>query len=255
MKIATYNINGIRSAIKKGLFDWMAADSPDIICFQEVKGNLNKIPIEAIEAEGYHSFWYPALKEGYSGVGILSKKLPDRIKKGIGLSKYDDEGRVLQIDMDGYTILSVYQPSGTSSEARQAFKYEWLHDFQNYVDELRKTNPNLIIAGDFNICHQPIDIHDPVRNAESSGFLPEERAWLSRFLASGFIDSFRHLHSEPHQYTWWSYRANARNNNKGWRIDYIMVADHLKDRIKSAKIHPEINQSDHCPVILEIDGI
>lgn len=252
MKIATYNINGIRSAIKKGLFDWIALTSPDVICFQEVKANISKIPISAIEAEGYHSYWHPACKEGYSGVGVISKIQPQSVKNGIGFEKYDAEGRVLQIELDDLTILSVYHPSGTTGDRRQQFKYEWLYDFQNFISELKKTSPNLVIAGDFNICHKPIDIHNPVGNANSSGFLPEEREWLTQFLDSGFIDSFRYMNPDPHHYTWWSYRANARESNKGWRIDYIMVAEHLKNRIKSAEILPQYFQSDHCPVILEL---
>jgi len=253
LKIATYNVNGIRSAIRKGLFDWIAYSKPDVVCFQEVKANLSKIPVLALEAEGYHSNWYPAWKEGYSGVGILSKVKPEVVKSGIGIEKYDREGRVIQIKIHDLSILSVYHPSGSSGEDRQRFKFEWLADFQLYINNLKQAHPNLIIAGDFNICHRAIDIHDPVRNAGSSGFLPEERDWMSHFLNSGFTDSFRYLYPEKSgQYTWWTYRANARENNKGWRIDYIMVAEHLRHRIKEASILPGFKQSDHCPVILEL---
>jgi exodeoxyribonuclease-3 len=252
-KIITYNVNGIRAAVRKGFMEWLEATNPDVVCIQETKAQPDQIPVFELEALGYQTFIHSAVKKGYSGVAILSKKQPDHIETGIGIEKYDNEGRFIRADFGDVSIISVYHPSGSSGDLRQDFKMQWLADFQDYVSELKKTRPQLIICGDYNICHRPIDIHDPVRNAKSSGFLPEEREWMSGFLDSGFIDSFRHLNKEPHQYSWWSYRANARANNKGWRIDYNMVTENLKDKIQRVAILPDAMHSDHCPVLLEID--
>jgi len=254
MKIITYNVNGIRAAISKGLFDWIRIADPDILLLQETKAQPDQIPILDFEMMGYRTFWYSAQKKGYSGVAIITKKDPDKVVTGMGMKIYDDEGRFLRADYGDLSVVSVYHPSGSSGSQRQDFKMKWLDDFQHYVDELKKERPRLIISGDYNICHQAIDIHDPVRNAKSSGFLPEEREWMTRFLGSGFIDTFRHLNKEPHQYTWWSYRADARPRNLGWRIDYHMVTHNLENRLQSASIMPDAMHSDHCPAALEIEA-
>jgi len=201
---------------------------------------------------GYHHYWFPAKKKGYSGVAILSKILPDNIVYGMNNPQYDDEGRFLRADFGDISVVSVYHPSGTSGDERQDFKMEWLDFFRNYVNELRKERPQLIISGDYNICHEAIDIHDPVRNAKSSGFLPEERQWFTDFLNDGYTDSFRFLNKEPNHYSWWSYRFNAKLNNKGWRIDYHILTENLNEKITSASIMPEVNFSDHCPIVVEI---
>ena len=252
MKIITYNVNGIRSAVGKGLHTWLKASSPDIVCFQETKAQPDQIPVELFEELGYHHYWFSATKKGYSGVGILTKIKPDHVDFGMNIQEYDDEGRTIMAHFGDTTVMSVYHPSGTTGEERQSFKMRWLDDFLEYIIELRKTRPNLIITGDFNICHKPIDIHDPKRNANNSGFLPEEREWLTRFLESGFIDSFRYFNQDPHQYTWWSFRAGARSRNLGWRIDYQMVTPSLVDRLVDAAILPLAMHSDHCPMMLEI---
>src|SRR5690606_29513563 len=197
-------------------------------------------------------YWFSADKKGYSGVAILSKTEPKHVSYGTGIDYMDAEGRNIRADFDGFSVMSLYLPSGTNI-ARLEHKFQYMDDFLEYTKALRKEIPNLVICGDYNICHEAIDIHDPIRNATVSGFLPEERAWLSSFIDSGFIDSFRHFNKEPHNYTWWSYRANARNNNKGWRIDYNMVSQPLEPRLKRAAILPEAKHSDHCPVLLEID--
>jgi exodeoxyribonuclease III len=251
-KIISYNVNGIRAAIRKGFFDWIKAATPDIICIQETKAQPDQIPLLEFEALGYQSHWFSAQKKGYSGVAILTKTTPANVVLGIGIEKYDFEGRLIRADFGDVSVISVYHPSGSSGELRQAFKMEWLDDFYQYINELKKKRPNLIIAGDFNICHQPIDIHDPIRNANSSGFLPEEREWLSKFLDQGFVDSFRAFNQEPNNYTWWSYRANARAKNLGWRIDYQMVSDTIKNKMQRAFILPKAIHSDHCPIVLEI---
>jgi exodeoxyribonuclease III len=253
MKLITYNVNGIRAAIAKGLLDWLKASDPDIVCFQEIKAQEEQIPVLEFEQLGYRHYWFPAVKKGYSGVGLLTKVEPDKIIYGIGKEIYDYEGRLLRADFGDLTQLSVYHPSGTTGEERQEFKMKWLDNFLDYISELKQSRPNIVISGDFNICHQPIDIHDPVRNATSSGFLPEERQWVTKFLNSGFIDSFRYFVKEPHHYSWWSYRVNARERNLGWRIDYHMVSDPLEKRMQRAAILPMAKHSDHCPVLLEID--
>lgn len=247
MKIITYNVNGLRSALNKGLLDWMVQTSPDVLCLQELKAHPDQIDEKPFEELGYHCYWFPAEKKGYSGVGILSREKPHHVEYGMGMEVYDKEGRVIRADFADISVMSVYHPSGSSGDHRQDFKMIWLEDFLGYMTELRKTCPDLVVSGDFNICHKEIDIHNPVSNKNSSGFLPEEREWMSRFLDSGFIDTFRHFHAEPHRYTWWSFRANSRAKNLGWRIDYNMATRSLEGRLKGADIDPEARHSDHCP--------
>jgi exodeoxyribonuclease III len=252
MKIISYNVNGVRSAINKGFLDWVRAANPDVLCLQEIKACEITFDKAAFEALGYHVYLHPAVKKGYSGVAVLSRLLPRHVETGCGNPLYDCEGRMLRLDFAEYSVASVYMPSGSSGEGRQAFKMQWLSYFQEYVLQLRRQLPGLVLCGDFNICHQPIDIHNPKANAKSSGFLPEERNWFGGFLERGFVDTFRHFNQEPHHYTWWSYRAGARKKNLGWRIDYSIVTDNLQPRLKRATILPEANHSDHCPVIVEI---
>ncbi|MCK4288647.1 MAG: exodeoxyribonuclease III [Bacteroidales bacterium] len=252
-KIISYNINGIRAALRKGFIDWLKEVNPDIVCLQEIKAQNEQIPVFDFVEAGYINFWFPAKRKGYSGVAILTKTKPDKVVYGMGIEKYDDEGRFLRADYGDISVVSVYFPSGSSGDERQAFKIQWLADFQKYINELKKSRPNLILAGDYNICHEAIDIHDPIRNAKVSGFLPEERKWMTQFLNSGFTDSFRYFNNEPNNYTWWSYRANARARNLGWRIDYEMISNPIANKMKRAIILPEAKHSDHCPVLLEID--
>ncbi len=253
MKIISYNVNGIRAAMKKGFAEWLQQANPDVICLQEIKALEEQVDIEAIENAGYpYRYWFSALKKGYSGVAIFCKEKPNHIEYGTGIESMDFEGRNLRIDYDEVSIMSLYLPSGTNS-ARLEFKLKFMAAFQKYVNELKKDIPNLVICGDYNICHEAIDIHNPVANKNSSGFLPVEREWIGNFIDSGFIDSFRHLNKEPHNYTWWSYRANSRANNKGWRIDYHMVSKPLQENIKRAVILPNAKHSDHCPLMVELD--
>jgi exodeoxyribonuclease-3 len=251
--IITYNVNGIRAAIRKGFLDWLKAVDADIVLLQETKAQQEQVPIFDLEAMGYRSYWHSAVKKGYSGVAILSRIEPDKVVHGIGLPEYDREGRLLRADFGDTSVISVYHPSGTTGEVRQAFKMKWLDDFYTYADTLRDERPNLLLSGDYNICHKPIDIHDPIRNAKSSGFLPEEREWMTKFIDNGFIDSFRYFNQEPFNYTWWSYMANARAKNLGWRIDYHMASRHMENRLKRSVILKEAMHSDHCPVLLEVD--
>ncbi len=253
MKILSYNVNGIRAAITKGFLEWLQAANPDIICLQEIKATQEQIPVLEITAAGYpYQYYFSAEKKGYSGVAILCKTEPKNIVFGTGIDYMDKEGRNVRVDFDDFSVMSLYLPSGTNID-RLGHKFQYMADFQNYINALKKEVPNLIICGDYNICHQAIDIHDPIRNAKVSGFLPEEREWLDTFMKNGFLDSFRMLNPEPHHYSWWSYRANARNNNKGWRIDYNLIAENMKDRVKRAYILPDAKHSDHCPVAIEID--
>ncbi|WP_299434178.1 exodeoxyribonuclease III [uncultured Maribacter sp.] len=252
MKIVSYNVNGIRAALKKGFIDWLQAVDPDVICLQEIKANKEQLDLDVFAEAGYsYNYWFSAEKKGYSGVAILAKKEPDHIEYGTGIDYMDFEGRNLRVDYGDISIMSMYLPSGTNLD-RLEFKLKYMADFQEYANELKKDHPNLIVLGDYNICHEAIDIHDPVRNKNVSGFLPVEREWIGNFIKSGFIDSFRHFNKEPHNYSWWSYRANARNNNKGWRLDYAMVSSSLEERLKRALILSEAKHSDHCPILVEI---
>lgn len=254
LKIISYNVNGIRAALKKGWIDWVKAVKPDVVCLQEIKAEDNQLDLKLFEEAGFkYHYWHSAQKKGYSGVAILSKKQPDHVEVGCGIDRYDNEGRILRADFGDLSVMSLYMPSGTSGEERQAFKYVFMDDFQAYIDKLKKERPNLVLSGDWNICHRPIDIHNPVSNARSSGFLPPEREWIGRFIDSGFIDSFRHFNAEPHQYTWWSQRFNSRAKNLGWRIDYHMVSNPLEKQLKRAAILPEAVHSDHCPILVELD--
>lgn len=251
MKILSYNVNGIRAALNKGFADWLQAAQPDVLCLQETKALKEQVDTSVFEQLGYEHHWHSAQKKGYSGVAILTKTKPLNVEQGTGIPHIDFEGRVIRADFHKVSIISLYLPSGTNLD-RLDYKFKFMDDFQAYIDQLRKKYPRLVICGDYNICHQAIDIHDPVRNKNVSGFLPEERAWIDRFMNNGFVDSFRHLNPEPHQYSWWSYRANARNNNKGWRIDYNLVSDNLKQNIQRAYLLPDARHSDHCPVGLEL---
>lgn len=253
MNIISYNVNGIRAAISKGFLDWLQQANPDVICLQEIKAEENQVPTEEITKAGYpFQYYFSAQKKGYSGVAIFSKIEPKNVVYGTGIAHMDFEGRNLRVDFDDLSVMSLYLPSGTNID-RLEHKFTYMDDFQNYVDDLKKEVPNLVICGDYNICHKAIDIHDPIRNAKVSGFLPEEREWIDGFIKNGFIDSFRHFNKEPDHYSWWSYRAGARGNNKGWRIDYCMVSEPLQAKLSRAVILPEAKHSDHCPILVELN--
>jgi exodeoxyribonuclease III len=250
MKIISYNVNGIRSAISKGFFEWLATEQPDIVCLQEIKAMRDDVPLMELEAMGYHHAWFSAEKKGYSGVAIFSKTKPDQVLNGCGVPEYDREGRIIRADFGELTLLNCYFPSGTTGDHRQDFKMVFLDWFFNYIQALKKERPNLIIVGDYNIAHTEIDIHDPKGNKNSTGFLPEERAWMTRWFESGFTDAFRYANPDLVEYSWWSFRAGARGNNKGWRIDYQSVSDNLKGKIVAARQLTSVVHSDHCPVML-----
>ncbi len=253
MRIITYNVNGIRAAIRRGFIDWLKTDPADVVCIQEVKAHDADIDRIAIESAGYRPYFFLAQKKGYSGVGVLTKIEPTNVEYGHGKEQSDFEGRVLRADFGDITLINAYFPSGTTGEVRQSYKYIWLHEFLDYLNNLREKRSKIIVCGDYNIAHKEIDIHNPVANKKASGFLPEEREWFDKFLNNNFVDGFRHLNKEPDQYTWWSVlRPSVRLENKGWRIDYINVSTNLRDMIKDVKIFPEVKHSDHCPVYLEL---
>lgn len=253
MRIVSYNLNGIRAAINKGFLEWLKTDPADVICIQETKAQKDNVDHTPFAELGYHDYWFSAQKKGYSGVAVFTKIKPDDVAYGTGHQVSDDEGRVIQLQFGDMRLVNAYFPSGTSGDERQSYKYVWLDEMFDYLQELRKTQPNLILCGDYNIAHKEIDIHDPKGNKKSSGFLPEERAWMDKFLDHQWIDTFRVFHPEPHRYSWWSQRfPSVRLNNKGWRIDYISVTEPLRSRLVDAEIYPDVKHSDHCPVYLEI---
>ena len=253
MKIISYNVNGIRAAINKGFIEWLQSANPDVICLQEIKAMEEQLDLDLFKDAGYHyNYWFSAQKKGYSGVAVLCKTKPKHVEYGTGIESMDFEGRNLRVDYDNLSIMSMYLPSGTNA-ARLEHKFDYMDLIQKYLNKLTETLPNLVVCGDYNICHEEIDIHNPKMKGVS-GFLPEEREWLGDFIDSGFIDSFRHLNPERQEYSWWSYRANARANNKGWRLDYAMVSQPLQQKIKRAVILPEAKHSDHCPILVEIES-
>tara|TARA_B100000768_G_scaffold30275_1_gene28733 strand:- start:272 stop:1036 length:765 start_codon:yes stop_codon:yes gene_type:complete len=252
MKIISYNVNGIRAAIKKGFIEWLVDESPDVICLQEIKALKEQLDLDLFINAGYkYNYWFSANKKGYSGVAILSKTKPNHVEYGTGIKSMDFEGRNIRADFDNFSVMSLYLPSGTNL-LRLDHKLNYMKMFKEYIDELKPSLNKLIIVGDYNICHKAIDIHDPVRNKNVSGFLPVERTWLDSFISSGFVDSFREINDSKGMYSWWSYRANSRQNNKGWRIDYAMVTENLKYNILDARILSQVKHSDHCPILVNL---
>jgi len=252
MKIISYNVNGIRAALSKNFTEWLQAENPDVLCLQETKAHPDQIDTMIFAKLGYTSYLHSAEKKGYSGVAILSKQAPDKVIIGMQHPGFDSEGRVIRADFGDLTVVCVYIPSGSSGDLRQAVKMEFLKEFALFIANLRKTRPNLVVCGDYNICHKPIDINHPERQNGVSGFLPEERAWLDQYQATGMVDSFRMFDQRAEQYSWWSYRGGARYRNAGWRIDYHWVTESLRDRLKNAAILSEAIHSDHCPVLVEL---
>lgn len=254
MLIVSYNVNGIRAAIKKGLVDWLTVFPVDVFCVQETKAGPTDIDLSLFTSLGYQVAWFPAQKKGYSGVAIFSKIKLDQIVYGNGFPTSDEEGRVIRIDIGKLSIVNAYFPSGTSGEERQNYKYQWLDEFYTYIQALKKERPELIVVGDYNIAHKEMDIHDPKGNKKSSGFLPEERAWMDKFLDNGWVDTYRTIHpTQIGAYSWWSQRyPSVRLNNKGWRIDYICATEKLHQKIVDADILPAVKHSDHCPIFVDI---
>lgn len=270
-KIISYNVNGIRAALNKGLATWVAAQKADFVCLQEIKATPDQVLKESSHlfatseagTEGgqkgsgvlgdFYETWFSAQKKGYSGVATFSRLMPTNVVRGCGISTYDEEGRILRTDFDDLTLLNCYFPSGTSGDERQGVKMQFLDDFFRWINELKKERPKLIVVGDYNIAHTPKDIHDPIGNKNSTGFLPEEREWLTKWFESGFADAFRHLNPHLTEYSWWSYRAGARGKNKGWRIDYQSFSDVLMPTLRASHHDNAAVHSDHCPILVEAD--
>lgn len=252
-KIISYNVNGIRAALKKDWLNWLQSVNPDIVCLQETKARPEQLDLSVFENAGYYTYWHCAEKKGYSSVAIFCKQKPLHVEYGCGIEKYDREGRIMRVDFNGFSVLSCYFPSGTTGDERQVFKMEFLADFYTYINQLKQDIPNLVVSGDVNVCHTEIDIHNPIRNKNTSGFKPEEREWITQFLKSGWVDTFRHLNKAPHHYTWWTYRAGARGKNLGWRIDYHFITQPLLPKLKRSVILSSAVHSDHCPILMELD--
>lgn len=251
MKVITYNINGLRSAIGKNFLLWIEQQDADILCIQETKLQAHQIPKELrLLRIPYFTYWSHAQKAGYSGVAIFTKNEPEKIIQGIGIDEFDSEGRTLTMVLGEYCIVCAYFPSGASG--RLDFKMRHLEAFTNYMEQLKKEYLKVLVCGDVNICHKSIDIHNPKDNEKNSGFLPEERAYIDKFIELGYFDTFRYINPHPHQYTWWNTRTGAKKQNKGWRIDYIFATNNLKNEVKHAYLMPEVNFSDHCPMVLEL---
>jgi len=252
IEIVSYNVNGIRAALKKGFGNWVKTTNHHIYCLQETKAQQAQVETDWLNDLGYHQYWFSAEKKGYSGLAVFTKIEPKNVTYGMENKLFDSEGRTLLLEFDNFALLNVYFPSGSSGSTRQAIKMQFLEAFTPYARQLAKKYKHLVVCGDYNIAHTEIDIHNPKSNKKSSGFLPEERNWLSQYLDNGFIDTFRLFNQTPHHYSWWSYRANARNNNKGWRIDYITTTEKMKNRLLAASILPNVKHSDHCPIYLKI---
>jgi len=252
MKIITINLNGIRSAARKGIFAWLAEQHADVICMQELKAQENDLQHPSLQLPGYQTFFHCAEKKGYSGVGIYTRHQPKKVIRGLGWETADSEGRYVAIELENVIIASLYLPSGTSGEHRQTIKYDFLDQYENYLKTLKHPH---IICGDLNIAHKNIDLKNWRSNQKNSGFLPEERAWMDKLFGEmGFTDAFREVNQEADQYTWWSQRSKqARLNNVGWRIDYQVLTPGFKPAIKSAMIYTKQQFSDHAPLAIEYD--
>jgi exodeoxyribonuclease III len=251
-RIITANLNGIRSAAKKGFFDWMLAQNADVICVQEIKAQAADLQSDLFQPSGYHYYFHCAEKKGYSGVGIYSKHKPTKVVTGLGWEEADKEGRYVELDFGQICVASVYLPSGTSGEIRQAIKFEFLALYAKHLQALKNQGKEYIICGDWNIAHRQIDLKNWRGNQKNSGFLPEERAWMDQLLGEmGFVDAFRHVNQEAEQYTWWSNRGQAWAKNVGWRIDYQVVTPGLKNAIKSVSIYKDQRFSDHAPLTID----
>lgn len=253
MKLATWNVNGIRAAAQKGFFDWLNAESPDVLCLQETKAHPSQLDSALLAPPGYTTHWSSAQKKGYSGVALYLKNPPLRVVEGTGVEKFDQEGRTLIVEYPNFVLFNGYYPNGQHTLVRVGFKLEYSDRALELAKKWQQeTGKPVILTGDFNTAHKEIDLARPKENEGNTGFLPEERAWIDKLVGSGFIDIFRAFEPGPHHYSWWSYRAGARPRNVGWRIDYFFITPDLKDRVKSVRHQPQVMGSDHCPIVMEL---
>jgi len=252
LRILSWNVNGLRAVHKKGFLDWFLTERPDILCLQETKAAEDQVPQDLKDVEGYYSYFASAERKGYSGAATYAATEPETVSTGFGVKRFDAEGRTLAADFGDFVLFNVYFPNGKASAERLEYKMDFYDAFLKHVNGLRKAGRNVIVCGDVNTAHKEIDLTRPKENQRVSGFLPEERAWIDRFLASGFVDTFRMFNGEPGQYTWWDYKTRARDRNVGWRLDYFFVSESLRDRVKDTFILSDVMGSDHCPVGIEL---
>jgi len=255
MQLISWNVNGIRACIKKGFFDWLQKEQPDVVCLQETKIHEDDIPDNLKNIEGYHSYWHSGKKKGYSGVALLSKEKPLSVQHGIGEEKFDEEGRILQAEYEKFILIACYFPnSGRGEHGRLDYKLDFNNHLLKHCNKLVKKGKNIILCGDLNVAHEPIDLKNPKTNTKTAGYLPEERAWMTAFLKQGYVDTFRHFHpNEEGHYSWWSYMFQARKRDIGWRIDYFCVNEKFLSKVKKTSILKEVEGSDHCPIGLEVE--
>jgi len=252
MKLLSWNVNGIRAADKKGLFDWLKKESPGILCLQEIKALPDQVPPHLRNTPGYHVFWSPAERKGYSGVVTYTKIRPLSVKTGFGIDKFDKEGRILITEYPSFTLFNIYFPNGKQGQERLDYKLKFYDTFLSYADNLKAKGKNIVVCGDFNTAHKETDLARPKENEKISGFLPIERAWIDTFIDHGYVDTFRYFNKEPNQYSWWDMKTGARERNVGWRIDYFFVNKEFLSNVKKAFILQNVLGSDHCPVGIEL---
>ena len=254
IRAISWNVNGLRAVHKKGFLDWFAEESPDILCLQETKSAEDQLPPALREIDGYNAYFSSSSeKKGYSGVAVYTKAVPDQISAGLGIDRFDKEGRILIADYGDFVLLNVYFPNGKSSGDRLKYKMEFYDAFLEFVDGMKKEGRNIVVCGDVNTAHKEIDLARPKENQKISGFLPEERAWIDKLLNHGYVDTLRMFNTEPEQYTYWDQMSRARERNVGWRIDYFFVDEDFKKRLSAAYILPDVMGSDHCPIAIDID--
>lgn len=252
MKLASWNVNGIRAAQKNGFLKWFEDEKADVVCVQEIKATQDQLDEHILNPGKYFSFWHPAQKPGYSGVAIFSKKEPLSVVNGLARDEFDSEGRVMSAEFPDFILVNAYFPNSQREHTRLGYKLSFCKEMLGHCDRWVKKGKNVILCGDYNIAHRPIDLRNPKQNEKNAGYLPEERAWMETFLTSGYSDIFRHFNPGPDHYTWWSYRPGVRAKNIGWRLDYHCINNDFKDRIQASYHRPQVVGSDHCPVILEI---
>jgi len=253
MKLISWNVNGIRAATKKGFLDYLNQEEPDILCIQESKAHKEQLTSEILKDHGYHTYWHSGIRKGYSGVATFCKKEPLYVQEGLGIKKYDDEGRVLLTEHENFLLYNIYFPNGQKDDVRLKYKLDFYDDLLPIINDQIESGNNVIIAGDWNTAHHPIDLARPKENLKISGFMPMERKKLDEYVADGWVDTFRLFNKEPNRYSWWSYRSGARPRNVGWRIDYFFINDGLSEMCLDADIHQDILGSDHCPISLTLD--
>jgi exodeoxyribonuclease-3 len=251
-KLISWNVNGIRACDKAGFLDWLKREGADVVCLQETKANRDQLHAFLLRPEGYETYWHSAQKPGYSGVAIYTRQAPLSVKEGMGIEKYDSEGRVLLAEYPDFTLINAYFPNSQRDHARLPYKLAFCRDMLRLCEELRSRGRKVIVCGDFNIAHTEIDLRNPKSNANNAGFLPQERAWMTEYIQAGYLDTFRQFTPDPGHYTWWSYRPGVREKNVGWRLDYFFAGRELAGRLRKAEIHPHVRGSDHCPVSLEL---